>query len=258
MSYTLNLAELFACAVLTRTRFIHGMDLEAEIPKDVAERQRLYERGEKLLMERGLLRDIKPGVAQLEQRFLSAVRCLMAPDYLLLSLLNDPMKGQAVLVHCFDVSGTVVEFNRNPGNGFRLMPLAQLGLASERIAEQFGPGADSQPELAGDLPMAELGQMLASVQARDVASALKRLRQGHPESAFVDQFAETLGAVQRHGTVSRMIGKDPSGRNTKDIVIVQGRDLCWAGMPNGPETCRLATVNRRQLIEILNLAAQLT
>ncbi len=252
MIYLLSLAELYATAVLTGTNEIFGLDLASEVPTAASDRQALYEQGEQQLIQKGLMIELSAGQVQMQQDFLRAIRTVMQPRFVLVSVLTLPERGRSLRNH-YLLERSIVELLPMADDRYQLRVLAGVSAIAAGLAESVGAGVDSAPELEAMMPTAVFVECLRSAADANPSRA-QQLMAGSQMSAEVRKpFQDSLLNTKRILT-SLMLDAQQAKPGGRELACLVGAGHLWLGLAENAEQIRVQTLTRAQLEEIYALA----
>lgn len=232
MQITFSRAEFFTLAALMRAGGIIGLDPSRLLPEAAAERQTLYQAGERSLVARGLLR-VSGNDAQLEEGVQRMLEAVVHPQAALVSVKTQPEVGQQLFMH-YGQAGGFVEQTLPNDQTHRLADVGDAAALRERLLQVFPlpGGADG-----GGFEL-DTAAMLAAynfIRSGDTAEGLAALGQNGPVGAAHRGFLASIAGLQFSGTLSLIQIRPDEESEAREIALVCGEGRAWlvVGEDNG-------------------------
>lgn len=236
MEILLSNAEFFALAAMLRATSIAALDPAEITPADPAERQKMYDAGEKLLLQRGLMRLNERNEAQLEENLLAAMSAITQPHHFFLAIKNTLGIGRQLFAFYAADKG-FFERTRPTAQTHRLASVENI---ASRLAAIFPvPDSAANDGLYFAMPMDSFFALRGQL-AQGNTAPLEELAASAPEPAraALMAFARDAAHLLFEGSVS-FAPPEPSSQTTetttRDIGLMCASDGAWLITPHATQ-----------------------
>jgi hypothetical protein len=248
MEITLSREEFMCLAATHRANTVIGLDAEALLPKTPAERQAMFDAGEKSLRTRDLLRDAANNEVQLERDLLRMTRTVMAPMQAVVTIKNTAGLGRQLFLH-YGRDEAFVEQTLPTERSHRLGDVGNGGALAARLLA-IAPVPATAPDASFTL---DTGSLVALVNAKNPAEAeAARTAAKASDAALLQRFAQACAGQSYSATID-FLPVIPGAETTAiEVAVIASPQEAWLVLAEDEQTARVSTASATTLGATLN------